>query len=150
MFLFKDKINFDSLQEQLLVAKKVLDVPVVEFLDDNVLFIQSKKFLNGVPLFLIKVSENLKFENYHAGARVYIPSLTKNRITILDSWSILDEILRYLNTLEIDNMKTVVHEHFNCMTNTKVGKSMYSNEIIIRSFEYFATSRALYKRMRKD
>ena len=72
---------------------------------DAELYIQSERFLNGVVIFLIKIFESLKFETYHAGVKCTIPSLSRNRITKLDCWSKLDEVLRYLNLMEIDTKK---------------------------------------------
>ena len=36
------------------------------------------------------------------------------------------------------------------MAKTKVGKSIYSPEIMTRAFEYFAASRGLYGKLTKD
>ena len=49
--------------------------------------------------------------------------------------------------MEIDNKKCVLQEHLSAMAPT-VGKRMYSQELIVRAFQYFATSRSLYNRLR--
>ena len=45
--------------------------------------------------------------------------------------------------MEIDNKKFVLQEHPSAIE-SKVGKKMYSQELIVRVFQYFATSRSLY------
>ena len=51
--------------------------------------------------------------------------------------------------MKIDNKKCVLQEHLSAMEPT-VGKRMYSQELIVRAFQYFATSRNLYNRLRND
>ena len=65
------------------------------------------------------------------------------------AWSVFEEIIRYLKNVEIDNKKCVLQEHLSTMAPT-VGKTMYSQELIVRAFQYFATSRSLYNRLRID
>ena len=57
-------------------------------------------------------------------------------------WSVLEEITRYLKNIEIDHKKCVLQPHLSAMAPT-VGKTMYSQELIVRAFQYFATSRSL-------
>ena len=54
----------------------------------NCIIIQSNQFINGIPLFVIKVDETLSFEIYHCGIECRIPSLSSNRITTNDGGSI--------------------------------------------------------------
>ena len=65
------------------------------------------------------------------------------------AWSVFEEIIRYLKNMEIDNKKCVLQEHLSAMAPT-VGKRMYSQELIVRAFQYSATSRSLYNRLRID
>ena len=51
--------------------------------------------------------------------------------------------------MEIDNKKCVLQEHLSAMA-PAVGKRMYSQELIVRAFQYFETSRSLYNRLRID
>ena len=65
------------------------------------------------------------------------------------AWSVFEEIIRYLKNMEIDNKKCVFQEHLSAMAPT-VGKRMYSQELTVRAFQYFATSRSSYNRLRID
>lgn len=100
--------------------------------------------------YLIKIFEDLRFETYHFGIKCYISSLSRNRMTKLDSWSKVEEVVRYLSAMELNNKKVVLQEHVIAMATKTVGKPIYGHEIIIRAFEYFATSRCLYNRLRRD
>ena len=51
--------------------------------------------------------------------------------------------------MEIDNKKCVLQEQLSVMAPT-VAKRMYSQELIVRAFQYFATSRRLYNPLRID
>ena len=65
------------------------------------------------------------------------------------AWSVFEEIIRYLKNMAIDNKKCVLQDHLSAMAPT-VGKRMYSQELIVRAFQYFATSRSLYSQLRID
>ena len=52
--------------------------------------------------------------------------------------------------MEKDNKQKVLLQHVSSMAPFYVGEKKYESEIIIRSFEYFAMSRALYNRLRDD
>ena len=68
----------------------------------------------------------------------------------LGTWSCLEEALRYLSLRDIDDKTEMLQEQFKAMRATPIGKKLYSPEIIIRAFEYFCTSRALYTKLRQD
>ena len=51
--------------------------------------------------------------------------------------------------MEIDNKKCVLQEHLSAMAPT-VGKKTYSQELVLRVFQYFPTSRGLYNQLRID
>ena len=101
-FLELDKINYTNLKESLLNNKKDFVCPVVAFLDENILTVQSSKFLDGIPL-MLRIYNNLCFETFHYGIRCYISSLSKNHINTVDTWSKLEEIIRYLNFMAFDH-----------------------------------------------
>ena len=44
----------------------------------------------------------------------------------------------------------VLQESLNTMTPTIIAKKMYSQELIVRAFQYFAASGSLYNRFRID
>ena len=149
-FLASDKVTYIEMKENILTQKRNFAFPVIAYLLDNTIHIQSQKFLNGVPLFLVKIFDTLRFETFHAGVKCFVSSLTKNRITDLDSWSKIDEVIRYLHFLELDHKKSLIQEELTAMGPVSVGKPIYSHQIIIRAFEYFATARCLYNLLRKD
>ena len=148
-FLSLDKATFNDLKDELLTNKKTFVCPIVSFQAENVLIVQSVEFCNGVPLFVVRICKNLRFETFHYGIKCYVASLTKNRIHTVDSWSKLEEIIRYLNAMDIDK-KDVIQKQISVMSPKPVGTEIYGPEEIVRAFEYFATSRALYNRLRKD
>ena len=61
----------------------------VSYINDSILHIQSDKFSGGVPRFLIKNEDTIRFTIFHMGIRIKIPSLSKNKICVLVSWSAL-------------------------------------------------------------
>ena len=123
----------------------MVDLPC--FIIEDTLYVQSQQYLNGLPIFLVKIFKDLNFETYHCGIKCTISTLSKNRVMTVHAWSVLEEIIRYLKNMEIDNKKCVLQEHLSAMTPT-VGKRVYSQELILRAFQYFATSRSLYNRLR--
>ena len=94
--------------------------------------------------------ESLKFATFHCGFKIYVPTLSKNRITKIDRWSAIDEVLRYLHSRESDEKLTDLKEQIAAMSRAPVGKKLYSPEIMVRAFEYYSTSRALYTRLKED
>ena len=82
-----------NLKESLLQTKKNFVCPIVAFLDENILTVQSSKFVNGIPLFMLRIYNNLHFEIFYYGVKCYISSLSKNHINTVDTWSKLEEII---------------------------------------------------------
>ena len=148
-FVESDKLDFPQLQALSINQDRFKGI-VMSYIIEDVVHLQSELFSGGVPMFLIKIHENLRFETFHFGIKCYIPSLSKNYITVLDTWSKLEECIRYLRTKEMDHQQTVIQDQMHVMTPAKVGMTLYGPEVIVRAFEYFATSRTLYKRLRKD
>ena len=79
----------------------------------------------------------------------YINYLSKNHITIIDRWSTLEDV-RFLNCKECNNKMLVTKEQVEAMCSAPVGNKVNNPETIIRAFEYFATSRSLYNRLKLD
>ena len=102
------------------------------------------------PKYILCVDEDLSFQGFHLGSSCSIPTLASNKITKCETWSTINEILRYLNNFNISHKKKIVLEHLESMATRTVGKSVYTTDIITRSFEYFATSRTLYRQLAKD
>ena len=84
-----DRLSFPDF-EQLLSNKRVLPVESTVFMNDGRLYVQSKSYFQGIPTFLIIVSNLLKFESFHLGVRVHIPFLSKHHVSCIDRWSVLD------------------------------------------------------------
>ena len=149
-FLMSDNVTFCELKDKLLASERDLPVSVIAYMDSDVLNVQSKILLNGVPLFNVRISKDQSFENFHLGVRCTVSSLSKNKITTLKTWSGLEENIRFLNCLELDNKKEIIQQQLQAMGTQRVGQPLYAPEIVIRAFQYFATSRSLYQRLRQD
>ena len=151
-FLKRDRVTFADMKDELLAGTRDLCAPVVVWMDDDdgILNVQSRKMCTGVPLFLIRISNDQRFENFHMGVKTTNPSLSTNKITALKYWSAFEENVQFLNSLEVSNKKEVINQHLKVMGSKAVGKKMYSAEMIVRAFHYFALSRSLYNRLRID
>ena len=51
--------------------------------------------LIGIPLFMLRIYNNLYFETFHYEVKCYINSLFKNHIYTVDTWLKLEEIIWY-------------------------------------------------------
>ena len=127
-----------------------LPAPVCAYVDGDILHVISKKMVSGVPLFVVKISQDLTFENFHLGVRCTATTLSANKITALQTWSAFQENIRFLKCLEVDDKKKVILEQLQAMGTQQVGKPLYTPEMVVRAFSYFATSRCLYERMQHD
>lgn len=117
------------------------------------LIVQSKAFCenSGIPKYTFKVKQDFTYISYHMGVRCYIKTLTKNHITLCNKWSTIQEILRFLDSFEIDSKKHVLMQQVGAMSHgTSFGGQKYTPEMIVRGFEYFSKSRSLYNQLRKD
>ena len=146
----EDEADFSKMKTELINGNRTLASPVIVYMDDETLCVQSKKMCNGIPLFIVRISKDQKFENYHLGVKVTTPSLSKNKITVLKCWSAFDANLKYLSSVEVTNKQTVINQHISAMCSKTVGQKMYCPDIIIRAFQYFVLSRSLYHRLRID
>lgn len=149
-FLKSDNFTFSEVKQKLLTNERDLPAPVICFMDSCMLHIQSKKFLSGVPSFMVKISPDQTFENFHLGVRCTAGSLSRNRITALKTWSALEENIRFLSSLEMDHKKEIIHQQLQAMGTQQIGKPLYTPDVMIRAFRYFATSRSLYQQLRED
>ena len=152
IFLEADKISsFQSICD--ILSKDRLD-GVIYYVCGDCIYIQSKEMCEskcGIPKYLLKISSNLSYEAYHTGVQCHIQTLTKNRIHIFNHWSQIEEAVRYLNTLDIDNKKSVLLQQVDAMSRMNSSKKQsYPPEVIVRAFEYFARSRSLYQQLRND
>ena len=98
----------------------------------------------------IKITENLSFVAFQFGIRCTVKTLSKNKITVMDSWSKITEAIRYLSTNELSRQENVLRSHIEEMGPKVVGKKTYSLDTLIRAYSYFSTSRSLYQKLRRD
>ena len=105
-------------------------------------------FSEGVPNFILVINESLEFKTFHIGIRVSISCVVKN-VRFLNSWSAIEEIVTCLNLYETSHKVEVIHHELKSMSTSARSKKLYCPEEIVRAFSYFATSRSLYKQIRR-
>ena len=126
------------MKETLLNNKKDFVCPVVAFLDENILTVQSSKFVDGIPLFMLRIYNNLYFETLLYYMFIYKRCyISKTRINTVDTWSKLEEIIRYLNFMAFDHKENILSQQFLTMALKMVGIK-YSSDIVICAFGYYA------------
>ena len=135
-FLKRDKATFCDIKNKFINSSDH-QYPVISFMVDGYIVIQSLQFFNGIPFFAIKIYENLTFETFHYGIKCQIASLTVHRIIAVDNWSKFNEILRFLSSLKMENKKEVIMQHILVMGPKTVGNKLYTPEILIRSLYIF-------------
>ena len=146
-----DRLSYSDLEEQLVNSNtRQFSTPTTAFLNDGHVYIQSMTYFQGVPTFLLLISETLKFEAFHIGVKVNVPSLSRNRVSCIDRWSILEQALHFLASRETTSKLEVLKQQVDSMSCKSVGESLYNPDIMTRAFEYFTTSRSLYHRLRED
>ena len=156
-FLNLDKIqSFESLCDKFIKDNHNFNgrFSLVSFkLEETCLIIQSKTFEEPscIPTFLLKIMNDYTYIGYHCGISCTISPLSTNRIYKLNTWSILEEAISFLNLMEKNQKKQVLLEQVFAMSPLVcVGDKKYNTETIVRAFDYFATSRTLYNRLRDD
>ena len=63
--------------------------PIVEFVDKDILTVQSSKVIYGNPSFMFSLYKNLLFQIFH----YRVSSLSENHINTVDTWSVLEEVM---------------------------------------------------------
>lgn len=149
-FTRKDLASFDDMCLSAGSHKFIADV--ITYKHGDSLCIQSADFLPsvGIPLFMIKINPDLSFICFHVGCKTSVQTLAKNKVYRLTRWSQIEETVRYLSTLEIDQKKKVLHEQCVNLNVVTPGQMKYTSDVIMRAFEYYACSRSLYERLRED
>ena len=147
-FLEADRLSNESLV--LTVATRKFEVPVTTFLIDNVQWIQSNEFIHGIPLFALKIFKDMTFRSFHMGIQCSIPTLYRNNIYRLNTWSRIDEALRSLSRRDFSHHEKILQQQIDAMKPIRVGKKVYTPETLVRAFEYYSTSRCLYGKLRHD
>ena len=93
----------------------------------------------------------MNFTSFRMGIRVTIPSLSNNLIYTLKSFSAVEEAVRFLNCFEENHKTRIIHEQMKSSSSQKLGTKIYEPKTIVRAFNYFTTSRALYtQQLRED
>ena len=128
------------MKESLFNNKKDFVCPVVAFLEESILIVQSSKFVDGIPLFMLRIYNNLLFEIFNYGVKCYISNMSKNSINTVDTSSKPEEITRYSNSMAFDHKKNILSQQLLSMA-PKMVRIKYSSDIVIRAFGYYATSR---------
>ena len=152
METFEDagKVQYQDLKEKLTEDENIFHVPTVSFISEGVLYCQANSLYAGAARFLVTINSDLSFEYHHYGVKVSITTLAKNKIFRLDRWSKVNEVIRYLNCLEVDLKHQVLLKHLDSLGSVKVGMKMYDPEVMVMAFEYAATSRSAYTRIKED
>ena len=65
------------------------------FIIEDTLYVQSQQYLNGVPLFLVKIFKDLNFDTYHCGIKCTISALSKNRVMTVYAWSVFSVLVQW-------------------------------------------------------
>ena len=104
-FREQDALAFADLRKRLIDEKESFSCSTTVYLSSSSLCIQSSELSGGVPKFIIKIVDTLKFETLHMGVWISIPWLYKNNITQLQSWPTLEE--RNLFVIRV-HMKLVI------------------------------------------
>ena len=148
----QDRFDFEELKRVLSTEKdsRGFRVPFRASVYGNSVVLTSESYFEGIPYFMIKIFEDLTYDTYHLGSKVYIGSLNTLRVKRLNSWSRFEEALRFLKLREVDQHTKVLQQQIESMRAAPIGTKIYSTEVIIRAFEYFCTSRALYSKLRHD
>ena len=130
----------------------LFQVEIISFTIDGDQWIQSKLLIpdTAIPEFSLKISPDLSSRAYRIGIPCTIKTLSMNRMNTLNSWSRINEALRYLANTELNQHQKILIEQFDSMKPTKVGKKKYSASVLTRAFSYFTISRSLYDRLRDD
>ena len=149
-FIRNDQFTFESLRETLEKKDKEFAIPFRHIINDAEVVLMSTEFFEGIPFFMIKIKNDLKFETYYLGSKAYIGSLNTIRVTRINSWSRLEEALRFLRHRDVDHKTEILKQEFECKRATPIARKIYSPAVIIRAFEYFCTSRCLYSKLRHD
>ena len=84
---------------------------------------------------ILKIHLDFSYEAFHCDIKCTNP-FSRDKIHTLKKWSIIQEAIRYLNAMEIDNKKDVLRQQMNSMKACCVGEKKYEFHVLrIRSCE---------------
>ena len=69
-FIRNDQFTFESLRETLEKKNKEFAIPFRHLINDAEVVLMSTEFFEGIPFFMIKIKNDLKFETYYLGSKV--------------------------------------------------------------------------------
>ena len=99
---------------------------------------------------MIRIAKDQTFVAYHWGVRCLIPFMTKTRTYKLSRWSALENVLSYLSNLDTTAKMETLFEQIAAMEPKQVGSQFYSAKLLVRAYQYYASSRSLYRHLRLD
>ena len=150
-FKEQDRVTWQQLKLNLAMKSRPMQHPVNTFVaGDDVQWVLSAEMKNGIPQYSLRINKDLTYDAFHIGIPCTISTLSRNRINSLDTWSKIDEALRFLHQKETSHHENVILEQMNNMRPPKVGEKFYSPETMMRAFDYYAHSRSMYRKLRKD
>ena len=86
----------------------------------------------------MKIFYDFTYIAFHCGIRCTITPLSSDRVKFLKSWSVHEETLSFLNTMERTQKKEVLLEQISAMSSlVHVGDEKYESETIVRAFCVF-------------
>ena len=130
-FTVSDKISHEILARDL-SSHEFHNTSVVPYRSGMDFWVQSVVF-SGIPKFCVK-KKDLTYEAHYKFGLV---------VKISGSY-------RFLRFKENSHKENVLQKHIQCMNPQNIGEKMYSEDIIIRDFNYFASSCHLYSKLRED
>ena len=145
-----DQATFSDIKERASNKGLSFGCPTTFCETNGAFLIQSLDMSEGVPRFVLQIEETLHFKAFHMGIAVSVPFIIKNRINLLNSWSAIEETVRYLHTYEESHHVTIIQDQLRAMRPSGGNRKIYSPEDFVRAFSYYALSRSLYQRMRED
>ena len=150
--VFKEvsRVNFSEILSR--VHSEIQPYKVNVYQNGDNICIQSWDFICGsVAKYLVKIKPDLSYEAFYGGPKCIISTLTSNRVHKLKEWGQILECIKFLENYEPSRKLDIHLEDLNSLNKIKmIGEKVYNSATIIRSFEYFAKSRTLYKDLVKD
>ena len=80
------------------------------FLDENILAFQLLKVIDDKLLFMLRIHKKLLFQTFHFGVQFYNRSQSKNHMNTVETWPILNGIIRYLNSMAFVHKKDILSQ----------------------------------------
>ena len=135
-FLKNDSIpSFETLCAELPHRKFEFVLASVKL--DSELVVQSKQFCENscIPKFSLKLKQDFTYNACHMGIKSKISVLKRNRITLCNRWSTIEEALRLLNSFEIYKEKDVLMKQTDAMSRSNsIHEQKYTPEMIVQGF----------------